>query len=95
MINLEVWIPSMYDFTSDLVPHCFLECGAIRNPGYFGWFVPKETLKPLSHYYRRKEVEDVHYSEFRNTTFASLFDITNRALLSEMQSLAKELNDAG
>lgn len=93
MINLETWIPSTYDLTEDLVPMCFLEGGALRKPGYFGWFVPKELLKPLEKYHYKRSNEDISYSEFRNRTFASFFDIADATLRSYLQNYTIKTQD--
>lgn len=92
MINLETWIPSWYDLTYDLIPMYFLDGGALRNPGFFGWFVPKDMLKPLETY-KTNEIEDVSYNEFRNESFASLFDIDDETLLKHLRNSTIKMHD--
>lgn len=70
MINLEVWVPNTYDLVDHYVPGCLHECGAVRKPGYFGWFIPKDNDLP----------DYIHYSKFRQREFTSTYDITEPEL---------------
>lgn len=90
MINLEAWLPSTYDLTEDIVMKFVDDLGALRKPGYLGWFIPRDMLNSLS---SNKATEGIHYSEFQDQQFASLFDINPAIFARYLDSRLSKLTN--
>lgn len=92
MLNLEVWIPEIWqppteNGTSLLDVYHVRECGQIAPPGRFGWFIPAQLINPIKGMdkYWTAEMQDVHWTIFRNPSASSVFSIHNKNDLKYIQ----------
>lgn len=101
IINLEVWVPEIWlppeNNTSLLDVYHVRECGNIAPPGRFGWFIPVQLANPIRTMSRwwTQEMEDLHWTIFRDVSASSVFSIQNKNDLKLIQKYSYKNHSSG